>query len=181
MEPTLVSRAQAGDPAAQRELYDAHVDRIYRLAYRMTGDQELAREFTQDAFVLAFQRLDQFRGDSSLYTWLYTVASRVVMNGLRSIKRRRGRQLDLEDVPADVAATSAAEVEPDLRQRLHQAIDELPDIYRTAFVMYDVEGYKHHEIGAALGIPTGTSKARLSRARELLREALTDYAEEFTA
>jgi RNA polymerase sigma-70 factor (ECF subfamily) len=63
-----------GDPAAERSLYDAHVDRIYRLAYRMTGDDDLAQEFTQETFIRAFDRLKQFRGDAALSTWLHSIA-----------------------------------------------------------------------------------------------------------
>ncbi len=83
----LVTRALDGDPAAERELYDTHVDRVYRLAFRMTGDDDLAQEFTQETFIRAFDRLRQFRGEAALSTWLHSIALSVVYNGMRKIKR----------------------------------------------------------------------------------------------
>jgi RNA polymerase sigma-70 factor (ECF subfamily) len=74
--------------------------------------------------------------------------------------------------------TSSRECEPDLKERLRAAINALPEIYRSVFVLHDVEGFTHEEIGAGLGVPSGTSKARLSRARALLRDTLADFAPE---
>jgi len=178
-ERELIARVRAGDGVAERALYDAHVDRVYRLAYRLAGDDELAREFTQETFIRAFERLSSFRGDAALSTWLHSVTVSVVLNGLRKLRRFRRREVDL-----DVAGTVAAggrEAEPDLKRRLAQAIDELPRGYRTVFVMHDVEGYTHEEIGEALGVETGTSKAQLSRARARLRERLADFAGEWVS
>ena len=152
-ERVLIRRVLAGEPSAERELYDTHVDRVFRLCYRMAGDEELAREFTQETFIRAFDRLSGFRGEAALSTWLHAIAVSVALNGLRKIKRFRARETDLDDA--------------------------LPELYRVVFLMHDAEGYTHKEIGATLGVPTGTSKARLSRARALLREALSDFAEEF--
>jgi len=176
-ERDLLARVRAGDGAAERALYDTHVDRVYRLAYRLAGDDQLAREFTQDAFVRAFQRLGSFRGEAKLSTWLHAITTSVVLNGLRRAKRLRLRETDLDDALA-VSATTR-EAEPDLKRRLARAIDALAEGYRTVFVMHDVEGYTHEEIGAALGIETGTSKAQLSRARARLRDALADFAGEW--
>src|SRR5207302_1989993 len=81
----------------ERALYDAHVDRVYRLAYRLAGDDELAREFTQDTFVRAFDRLGAFRGEAKLSTWLHAIATSVVLNGLRKVKRFRQRETDLDE------------------------------------------------------------------------------------
>ena len=153
--------------------------RVYRLAYRLAGDDELAREFTQDTFVRAFDRLGAFRGEAKLSTWLHAIATSVVLNGLRKVKRFRQRETDLDEAAGTSAGRRAAE--PDLKRRLAQAIDGLPDGYRTVFVMHDVEGYTHEEIGATLGIETGTSKAQLSRARAKLRDALADFAGEWVS
>jgi len=177
-ERELIARVRTGDGAAERVLYDAHVDRVYRLAYRMAGDDELAREFTQDTFVRAFERLGSFRGEAKLSTWLHAIATSVVLNGLRKVKRLR-RETDLED--ARGVAAGRRDAEPDLKQRLARAIDDLPEGYRAVFVMHDVEGYTHEEIGNALDIETGTSKAQLSRARAKLREALADFAGEWVS
>jgi RNA polymerase sigma-70 factor (ECF subfamily) len=178
-ERELIARVRAGDGAAERTLYDAHVDRVYRLAYRLAGDDELAREFTQDTFVRAFERLGGFRGEAKLSTWLHAIATSVALNGLRKVKRFRQREADLDE--AATTSTAGRAAEPDLKRRLAQAIDGLPDGYRMVFVMHDVEGYTHDEIGATLGIETGTSKAQLSRARAKLRNALADFAGEWVS
>ena len=176
-ERELITRVRAGDGVAERALYDAHVDRVYRLAYRFAGDDELAREYTQDTFVRAFEQLGTFRGEAKLSTWLHAIATSVVLNGLRKVKRFHRRETELDDA-ATVAATPRR-AEPDLKRRLAQAIDALPEGYRTVFLLHDVEGYTHEEIGASLGIETGTSKAQLSRARAKLRDALADFAGEW--
>src|SRR5881275_2056346 len=95
----LIARCLAGDADAERALYDAHVDRIYRLIYRMAGDGDLAQDFTQDTFIRAFERLGQFRGDSSLATWLHSIAVSVALNGMRKVKRTTTRLDDLADTP----------------------------------------------------------------------------------
>ena len=173
----LIARVRAGDPVAERALYDAHVDRVYRLSYRMAGDDDLARDFTQETFIRAFERLDTFRGESAFSTWLHSIATTVALNGLRKVKRFRKREADIEE--ADAVTVSRKPAEPDLKKRLAQAIDALPEGYRTVFLLHDVEGYTHEEIGAALAIESGTSKAQLSRARAKLRLALADFAGEW--
>jgi RNA polymerase sigma-70 factor (ECF subfamily) len=178
-ERELIARVRAGDGAAERALYDAQVDRVYRLTFRLTGDDDLAREFTQDTFVRAFERLGSFRGEAKLSTWLHTIATSVTLNGLRKVKRFHRRETELDDAAAVAAGGRAAE--PDLKRRLAQAIDGLAEGYRMVFVMHDVEGYTHEEIGATLGIETGTSKAQLSRARAKLRDALADFAGEWVS
>jgi len=175
----LVGRIHAGDSEAERVLYEAHVDRVYRLAYRMTGDEALAQDFTQDAFIRAFGRLHTFRGESSLSTWLHTVTTSVVLNGLRKVKKFRTTETDLD--MARGLPRQAERAEPDLKDRLKRAVDGLPDGYRAVFVMHDVEGYTHEEIARALKVATGTSKAQLSRARARLRAELADFAEEVVA
>ncbi len=173
----LIARVLAGDAAAERALYDAHVDRVYRLAYRLAGDADLAQDYTQETFIRAFERLSGFRGEAALSTWLTSIAVSVVLNGLRKIKRFHQREVDIE--LAEPVSGGPRPAEPDLKVRLTQAIDDLPDGYRSVFVLHDVEGYTHEEIGAALGVQIGTSKAQLSRARAKLREALADFVGEW--
>jgi RNA polymerase sigma-70 factor (ECF subfamily) len=173
----LITRVLAGDPVAERALYDAHVDRVYRLAYRLAGDADLAQDFTQETFVRAFNKLREFQGRSALATWLHSITVSVSLNALRKVKKIRQTEVDIDEV-APVFST-AREAEPDLKQRLRNAIAALPEHYRSVFVMYDMEGYTHEEIGTVLGVPVGTSKARLSRAREKLREKLADFAGEW--
>jgi RNA polymerase sigma-70 factor, ECF subfamily len=175
-ERELIGRVLAGDPTAERTLYDAHVDRVFRLVYRMAGDLDRAQDYTQETFIRAFSRLAEFRGEAALSTWLGSIAISVTLNGLRKLRRRNEREVALEDgMPVGRFSSQA---DPDLKSRLAQAIDDLPDGYRAVFVMHDVEGYTHEEIGASLGVHPGTSKAQLFRARARLREALADFAKD---
>lgn len=172
----LIARVLTGDPTAERALYDRNVDRVYRLIYRMVGEADLAQDFTQDTFIRAFDRLAGFRGEAALSTWLCSIAVSMVYNGMRKVKRFRQREVALDD--ATPVGVPPAVGEPDLRERLGTAIDGLPDGYRTVFLMHDLEGFTHEEIGAALGVHPGTSKAQLSRARSRLRRDLAPFAGE---
>ena len=129
-----------------------------------------AQEFTQDTFVRAFDRIHQFRGEAAFSTWLNSIATSVIYNGLRKVKRFRQREFEYDEVGAIPGSERRAE--PDLKEKLTRAIEDLPVKYRMVFVMHDVEGYTHQEISSALGMQVGTSKAQLSRARAKLREAL---------
>jgi RNA polymerase sigma-70 factor (ECF subfamily) len=175
-EPDLIGRVLAGDPSAERALYDAHVDRVFRLVYRMAGDLDRAKDYTQETFIRAFSRLRDFRGEARLSTWLGSIAMSVTLNGLRKVRRLNEREVALEDVTQMGRMTR--EAEPDLKARLTQAIDGLPEGYRAVFVMHDIEGYTHEEIAASLGVHPGTSKAQLFRARARLREALADFVKD---
>lgn len=177
-ERQLIDRVLSGDPSAERLFYDRHVDRVWRLAYRFTGDSDLAQDVVQETFVRAFDKLGTFRGESALATWVTAVATSTALNTLRKVKRFR-THVPLED--AEQLAQPGKRAEPDLKERMAAAIAELPQGYRTVFLMHDVEGYTHEEIGTALGVQSGTSKAQLFRARARLREALADFAGEWTA
>ena len=170
----LIARVQAGDPAGEREFYDRHIDRVYRLIYRMSGRSDLALEWTQDTFIRAFDRIGQFRGDSALASWVHSIAVSVTLNGLRTHKRREAFSAPLDEAMG--AGRWSSDSEPDLKVRMREAIDALPTGTRTVFVMHDVEGYTHEEIGEHLGVAIGTSKSQLSRAREKLRVALAPFA-----
>lgn len=175
----LITRVVAGDAAAERELYETYVDRIYRLAFRLSGDDEMARDYTQATFIRAFEKIGSFRGESSLSTWLHSIGMSVTLNGLRKTKRQRSREAPIEE--GSTAAFARAEAEPDLKERLARAIDSLADKYRTVFVMHDVEGYTHEEISGTLNIPVGTSKSHLFQARSKLRVMLADFAPEWVS
>ncbi|MEX2110941.1 MAG: RNA polymerase sigma factor [Gemmatimonadaceae bacterium] len=178
-ELQLVTRVVAGDAAAERELYETHVDRIYRLAFRLAGDDELARDFTQATFIRAFEKIGSFRGESSLSTWLHSIGMSVALNGLRKTKRLRNREAPIEE--GLMVGSTRIEAEPDLKERLAKAIDSLSEKYRMVFLMHDVEGYTHEEISGTLRIPVGTSKSHLFQARSKLRVALADYAPEWVS
>jgi RNA polymerase sigma-70 factor, ECF subfamily len=170
----LIRRVLAGDPGAERALYDAHVDRVFRLVYRIAGDLDRAQDYTQETFIRAFDRLAEFRGEAAFSTWLGSIAISIALNGLRKVRRLMDREVGLDDNL--MAGRSTRVADPDLKERLAQAIDDLPEGYRVVFVMHDVEGYTHEEIASSLGVHPGTSKAQLFRARARLREALADFA-----
>jgi RNA polymerase sigma-70 factor (ECF subfamily) len=163
-----VALAAAGDSSAFERLYRAHVARVHSLVRRMLGGDE-ADEVTQDVFVRTWQKLGQFRGDSSFGTWLHRLAVNVVIERRRSFAVRRGRIAD-DELALDLA--SSAPPHTDLAMDFETAIETLPPGAREVFVLHDVEGYKHREIAALLDIATGTSKRQLHRARMLLRRVL---------
>jgi RNA polymerase sigma-70 factor (ECF subfamily) len=173
-ERALIAQVLTGDRRAARALYDAHVHRTYRLAFRLTKDSTAAEEVTQDTFVKVFERLDTFRQESQLSTWIYRVTVSLALNRLRSERRLARREVGLED--AAEHAVQGSEVEPDLRERLGAAIAALPELYRVPVLLFDVEGMSHAEMAEVLGVPEGTCKSRLARARAQLREALTAFA-----
>jgi RNA polymerase sigma-70 factor (ECF subfamily) len=175
-ESTLIARVLDGDRVAGRVLYDVHAPRVYRLIYRIAGDADLAQELTQEAFVRAFSRLDRFRGDAAFSTWIHRIALSVALNGMRKVKRFRSREMPLDDA-APIASRSDS-IDPDLRERVASEIDKLPEAQRVTLIMHDLEGYTHAEIAAALRVPEGTCKTRLSGARARLRHALRAFATE---
>jgi len=160
-----VAAAAAGDRRAFERLYRRHGQRVFALCLRMTADRALAEELVQDVFVRVWQKLGTFRGDAAFGTWLHRVAVNVVL-GRQAPAGAESDDSALEAAPA--RAVSVGE-----RLDLEGAIAALPAGARRVFVLHDVEGYTHEEIGTLLGITSGGSKAQLHRARLLLREALT--------
>ncbi|MEO7217142.1 MAG: RNA polymerase sigma factor [Gemmatimonadaceae bacterium] len=169
-EAHLITRVLAGDRLAGRELYDVHAPRVFRLAYSMTRDEDLARECTQDAFVRAFARLDTFRQEAAFATWIHRITVSTVLQCLRTRRRAAARFVNIDDARDIAIEDNTRDVE--LIARLEQAVDELPEIHRTALIMHDVEGYTHAAIADVLNIPEGTSKTRVAQARAKLRETL---------
>ena len=175
----LIQRARRGDASAHRALYDAHVDRIYRLVFRMIGVEHAAMDVTQDTFVRAFAGMAGYREDATFSTWLHSIAVSLSLNELRRRKREHSRNRSLDE--ASAVSDRQPVSDPVLRERLQKAVSELPEGCRAVFMMHDAEGYTHEEIGAALGISAGTSKAQLNRARGKLRVALAQFAGEWKA
>jgi RNA polymerase sigma-70 factor, ECF subfamily len=163
-----VALAAGGDSSAFERLYRQHVARIHGLTRRMLGTSE-ADEATQDIFVRTWQKLGQFRGDSAFGTWLHRLAVNVVIERRRAFAIRRERVSD-DDSALDLATVPPAHT--DLTVDFESAIAQLPAGAREIFVLHDVEGYKHREIAALLGITSGTSKRQLHRARMLMRKHL---------
>jgi RNA polymerase sigma-70 factor (ECF subfamily) len=162
-------RAADGDLAAFERLYRRHCARIHSLARRMLGAAE-AEEATQDIFVRAWEKRGTFRGEAAFGTWLYRLAINALLAGRASAARRRDR---FQDGDLVLEAAPARPLQSDLRLDLERAIEQLPERARQVFTLYDIEGYRHEEIGHLLEITEGTSKSQLHRARMLLRTHLT--------
>jgi RNA polymerase sigma-70 factor, ECF subfamily len=177
-----VALAAAGDRSAFERVYRAHCDRVFSVCVRMTADKAQAEELTQDTFVRAWAKMAQFRGESSFATWLHRLAVNVVLNAHKTEGRRKRMISMTEDESGDEAGSVGGSVGATLMATSHfapgewmdieEAIASLPPGARRVFVLHDVEGYRHEEIGTMLGITAGGSKAQLHRARMLLREAL---------
>lgn len=169
----LVERCRAGVPGAFEELYRLHSPRLFGLACRMVGRTD-AEDLLQDIFLTAHRKLGLYKGESSLGTWLYRLATNLCLDFIRSRAHRTAQATESYDV--DNAPTPAGARGPILgvldRLDLERAIAELPDGCREVFVLYDVEGFEHREVGAMLGISDGTSKSQLHKARLRLRESL---------
>jgi RNA polymerase sigma-70 factor (ECF subfamily) len=163
-----VAQAAGGDVRAFEHLYRTHLPRVHSLVRRMAGGRD-ADELTQDVFVRVWQKLGSFRGDSAFGTWLHRLAVNVVIERFRQEATRRQRLHDGEEIfdtlPAPVPRG-------EMTMDFEAALETLPHGARQVFVLHDVEGYKHHEIGTLLEISSGTSKAQLHRARMMLRRFL---------
>jgi RNA polymerase sigma-70 factor, ECF subfamily len=172
-EGGLIERVLAGDLGAARRLYDANFADVYRLVYRFAGERDLAQDWAQDTFIRVFKYLPTFRRDGPIAPWIRRIATSVALTGVESRKRLRARETDIE--AATTVAAKIRESPPDLRERMAAAIESLPEKYRIVFTMYDVQGYTHPEIAEVLGVPVGTTKAQLARARAKLRESLAEF------
>ena len=163
-----VALAARGDARAFARLYEEHKGRVWSLARRMTGPEHAA-ELTQDVFVRAWQKLGTFRGEARFSTWLHRLAVNLILTRRSAFATQRARFLADDDILQELPSRANGR---ELGMDFETAIDQLPEGARAIFVLYDVEGYRHEEIAALLGISTGTTKAQLHRARMLLRRHL---------
>ena len=173
-EKRWVDKARAGDRLAFEELYRSHCDRIFGLCWRMCGgDNALAEDMVQEAFVRAWNKLHLFKGDSRFGTWLHRLTVNVVLSDRRIRVKRLKREQEFSD-DIERVQVGDRDVFAGLRKDLEAAISGLPERARTVLVLYDIEGYKHNEIAEMTGMAVGSSKAQLHRARKLVREVLKD-------
>lgn len=173
----LVHLARKGDGGAIRALYQRHARRVFAVVRRMAGDDALAEDWAQEAWVRVIRALPTFRGDSQFSTWLHRIAVNSALHGRRSRERKAGRETAIDDTHACRGATGDAL----LRLRLERAMERLPEGMRRVLVLHDVEGYTHEEIGAMLGVTAGTCKSQLFKARAKMRTLLSpsrEFAEE---
>lgn len=171
-ESLWVEAARGGDAQAFEQLYRKHSGRLYALCWRLSGgDSSVAEDILQDAFVRAWNKLGQFRGDSSFGTWMHRLTANVALSDRRIRLRRVAREQPM-DPDVERTAMGAADVSQGLRNDLEQAIGLLPERARTVLVLFDVEGYRHEEIAEITGMAVGSSKAQLHRARNMVKKAL---------
>jgi RNA polymerase sigma-70 factor (ECF subfamily) len=174
----LIAECLQGRTAAFDELVRRYQDRLYNTVYRLVDNAEDAQDVVQDAFLNAYQSLDSFKGDSLFFTWLY----RIAINTAISLKRKQkvtlsidGRNGESRVEPLDVSEFSrpghALEM-AEQEQRVHKALGQLSLEHRTVLILKDMDGKKYDEMAQILGVPIGTIRSRLHRARAELRELL---------
>jgi len=191
-DDALVARAKEKDFEAFEALVERYQDKVYRLAFRFMRNETEAKEIVQETLLSVWRKLDGFKGDSQFSSWLYRVTANAALMRLRT--QRRHPEVSTEELdpsfldrggPAYGQVTSPGENwarRPDdelqseeLRTQLQRAIDALPEIYRTVFLIRDVDGFSTEETAEALDISVPTVKTRLHRARVALREAIAKY------
>lgn len=197
-EIELLRAAQLGDRGAYGQLAVLYQDRLHNAVLRIVGDADEARDLTQEALTRGLMSLESFRGDSSPYTWLFRIAVNLAISQLRKVQRHRVFSLDrprangsnasstdyADDQSAGLADCLAAESQPapsdqlerrELHQQVLAALGRLDAEYRAVLVMRDIEGFDYQQMADVLGLPLGTLKSRLFRARLALRDELKGY------
>jgi RNA polymerase sigma-70 factor (ECF subfamily) len=183
LDSDVIKRAQQGDSDAFATLFHAHKARIYSVCLRMTNNAAEAEDLTQDAFLLVFRKIATFRGDSAFSTWLHRIAVNTVLMHFRKksltqvslnepYSNSDGAKIRREYGAQDNCLTGCVD-----RVALNNAIKDLPQGYRTIFVLHEIEGYEHQEIAEMLGCSVGNSKSQLHKARLRIRELLAHSPE----
>lgn len=169
----LAQRAQAGDELAFASLVDSYGERIYNMLLHMcNGDSDMASELTQEAFVRAYERLDQFDGRSSFYTWLYRLARNRAIDVRKRKKPLASDPHEMHD-PGELHDPAAAMEQQDMQCLVQTALAAIDDEQREIILLRDFDGHDYAHIAELLDIAEGTVKSRLSRARKALREQIT--------
>jgi len=177
-EEALVRRAQAGDRAAFRSLYQAYQDRVFATAYRIAGDREVAADLTQEVFVKVFEELPGFRFGSRFSTWLYRVAANHAINKASETARHaRLNERVARERPSTAPATPPVH-DRFADERIQRALDGLSVKLRVVTVLRYLEGLSYEEIAEALELSVGTVKSRLFLAHATLKEALIDLVKD---
>jgi RNA polymerase sigma factor (sigma-70 family) len=181
----LVARTQGGDPRAFDSLVRKYSSRLYGLVYNMTSNHEDTNDLLQDIFSKAYRSIKGFRGKSSFYTWLHTIATNMTINFLK--KRSRSYRMSLDDMdsgvhndPEFIELTSGPDARrevnlKELQQRLNEAMMKLSNDHRAVVTMFDIQGMPHAEIGKILGISEGTVRSRLFYAHRQLQNYLQEF------
>jgi RNA polymerase sigma-70 factor, ECF subfamily len=175
----LIRRAQQGDAEAFEAIYRLHSQRVYALCLRMLGNSTEAEDLAQEAFLQLFRKIHTFRGESAFSSWLHRLTANVV---LMSFRKKRPVATSLDEVTRTDEESDLPHKEigvTDLRLsgvfdrvNLQAAIEQLPEGYKSMFLLHDLHGYEHNEIAEILGCSVGNSKSQLHKARKRLRELL---------
>lgn len=164
--PQVVAAARRGDQRAFETLVRAYQSDVWRLCFHLLGDASAADDATQDAFVRAYRFMHRYRGDSKFSTWLFSIARNCALDEIRRNQRRR-RVTDLVE-----AQPERESVRADLGIEVREAVMALPLELREPLVMIDALGQSYAEVAEAVGVPVGTIKSRVHRARETVANAL---------
>lgn len=167
----LLARVLDGDHDAFNQIMRNHEDRVFSVCLRIMGDREHALDATQETFLTAFRKAEQFKGNSALGTWIYRIAVNTCYDQLRRQKRRRADPIPDHLDPADHGAEDAME-SAGFRSEIERALASIPEDFRVAVVLSDIEGMGLPEVANVLGIPVGTVKSRVFRGRRLLAREL---------
>ena len=181
----LVERARRGDTRAFDELVGKYTPKLYGLVYHMTSNREDTNDILQDVFAKAYRSIKRFRGKSSFYTWIYSIATNMTLNFLKKRNRRRTMSLDDIDLSIEndrnfIEATSKSDPVreanlSELQERLNMAMQQLSVDHRAVVTMFDIQGMPHSEISKILGVSEGTVRSRLFYAHRLLQSHLEDF------
>ena len=184
---TLVARAQKGDEGAFEELVKKYSSRAYQIAYGVLGNREDAEEVAEDTFIRIHRALPDFRGDSEFTTWMYRIAMNLARNKYQWNKSRAsGRHVSIDaplegaeedderklDLPDDTLPPDQKAAYNELDKDLNAQLEQLPELYREALVMRNIQGMSYEEIADLLKCKMGTVKSRIARARDELKKRL---------
>ncbi len=167
-EAQIIKHACEGSGTAVRALYERYSPRVYAVVRRIAGDDDLAQDYAQEAWIRAIRALPTFRGDARFSTWLHRIAVNSALQALRKADTRTKREAPMPET----VAVNPVEGDVLLGDLLERAMNQLPDGMRQVLILHDVEGYTHEEIGEVLGVSAGTSKSQLFKARAKMRELL---------
>jgi len=187
----LLARLKAGDERALTDLADEYGSKIYQLAFRYLRNREDAEEVTQDVLFKVYRKIDAFRGDAALSSWIYRITFNAAMSRLRTAKYQRSQDDGTPQAAADGESREPSRrsdvadwsdladerlLRSQLRTRVFRAILALPAIYRAPVMLRDIQGMSTEEASAMLRVKDQTLKSRLHRGRLILRKQLADFA-----
>ena len=186
-ETELIGRMQAGDSTAVADLSSTYGPRIHQLAFRYLKNWEDAEEVTQDVLMKVHRKIDAFRGDAALSSWIYRITFNTAMSRLRTSRYSRPLEVQAPDPSADGERQIAEPADwseladdrilrTEMRDRLIDGLQQLPEVYRTPVILRDIQGLSTEEASAVLHVKPQTLKSRLHRGRLILREYLSDFA-----